>query len=59
LDSIGIAELKRKLEEKVLEVTKSNADNLMQQSGIEPSLSMDETKQYLYEVLEEVKEIKK
>jgi hypothetical protein len=27
----------------------------MQQSGIEPSLSLSEAKQYLYEVLDEVK----
>lgn len=59
LDSIGTAEFERKLEKKILEVTKLNADNLMQQSGIEPTLSMDEAKQYLYEVLKEVKEIKK
>ena len=59
LDSMGTAEMERKLEKKVLEVTKSNAESLKQQSGIEPSLSMDEAKQYLYEVLEEVKDGKK
>ena len=59
LDSIGTAEMEGKLEKKVLEVTKLNAENLMQQSGIEPSLSLDEAKQYLYEVLEEVKDRKK
>jgi hypothetical protein len=58
LDSIGIAEVQVKLEKKVLEVTKSNAESLMQQSGIEPSLSLDEAKQYLHEVLEEVKDRK-
>ena len=59
LDSIGTAEMERKLEKKVLEATKSNAESLKQQSGIEPSLSMDEAKQYLYEVLKEVKDRKK
>jgi hypothetical protein len=59
LHSIGTAEMERKLEKKVLEVTKLNADNLIQQSGIEPSLSVGEAKQYLYEVLEEMKELKK
>jgi hypothetical protein len=59
LDSIGTAELEGKIEKKVLEVAKSNAENLIQQSGIEPSLSHDEAKQYLYEVLEEVKDRKK
>ena len=51
LDSIGTAEMEDRLEKKVLELTKSNAENLMQQSGIEPSLSLSEAKQYLYEVL--------
>ena len=31
----------------------------MKESGIEPSLSMEEAKQYLYEVLDEVKRVKK
>lgn len=59
LGSIGASEMERKLEKKVLEVTKLNAESLIQQSGIEPSLSMDEAKQYLYEVLEEIKHHKK
>ena len=59
LDRIGTAEMEDRLEKKVLEVTKLNAENLMKQSGIEPSLSMGEAKQYLYEVLEQVKGIKK
>lgn len=55
LDSIGTSEWERKLENKVLEITKSNVINLKQQSGIEPSVTMDETKQYIYEVLQELK----
>jgi hypothetical protein len=55
LDSIGTAEIAEKLEKKVLEATKSNAENLRIESGIEPSLSLTEAKQYLYEVLDEVK----
>jgi hypothetical protein len=59
LKSIGTAEMERKLEKNIVEVTRLNADNLMQQSGIEPSLSMDETRQYLYEALDELKKLKK
>jgi len=59
LGSIGTAEMERKLQKTVLDITKSNADNLTQESGIEPSLSIDETKQYLNEVLEETKKLKK
>ena len=40
LDRIGTAEMEDRLEKKVLEVTKLNAENLMEQSGIERSLSM-------------------
>jgi hypothetical protein len=59
LDSIGTAEIVDRLEKKVLEVTKSNAEYLRKESGIEPSLSLEEAKQYLYEVLDEVKDRKK
>lgn len=55
LDSIGTAEIAERLEKRVLEVTKSNAEILRKESGIEPSLSLTEAKQYLYEVLDEVK----
>ena len=59
LDNIGTAEKERKLEKTVLEITKSNAYKLTQQTGIEPSLSIDEAKEYLYEVLGKTKELKK
>jgi uncharacterized membrane protein YhaH (DUF805 family) len=59
LDSIGTAEWERELEKKVLEVTKSTADNLKEQSGIEPSISIDEAKQYIFEALEEIKNRRK
>ncbi len=59
LDSIGTAEMENRLHKKVLEITKSNTENLMQQSGIEPSLSLSEAKQYLHEVLEKEKDRKK
>ena len=51
--------MQRKLEKNVLEVIKSNADNLKQQSGIEPTLSLDEARQYVYEALEEVNKLKR
>ena len=54
LHSIGTAEMERKLEKKVLEVTKSNADTLMQQSGIEPTLTNEEISNLLTEVKKEL-----
>ena len=59
LKSIGTAEMQQKLEKNVLEVTRLNADNLLQQSGVESTISMDETRQYMYEALEEMKKLKK
>jgi hypothetical protein len=46
--------MERKLEKKVLEVTKLNADNLMQQSGIEPTLTNGELSDLIAEVKREL-----
>jgi hypothetical protein len=55
LDSIGTAEILETLEKKMLGVIKANAENLKKESGIEPSLSLTEAKEYLNEVIDEVK----
>jgi hypothetical protein len=54
LDSIGTAEMERKLEKKVLEITKLNAQNLMEQSCLEPSLTKEEISNLLAEVKKEL-----
>lgn len=59
LRSIGTSEMQRQIEKKVLEAVRSNAEYLTQQSGIEPTLSIDETKQYVYEALEEAKKLRR
>jgi hypothetical protein len=59
LNSIGTAEMELKLEKKVLEVTKLNAQNLMEQSGIEPSLTKQEISNLLAEVKKEISITKK
>ncbi len=59
LHSMGTAEMEDRLQKKVLDITKSNAENLTKQSGIEPSLSLSEAKQYLREVMDEAKDRKK
>jgi hypothetical protein len=59
LDSIGTAEMERKVEKKVLEVTKLNAENLMQESGIEPTLTNEEISNLLGEVKKELSITKK
>jgi hypothetical protein len=59
LKSIGTAEMQQKLEKNILEVTRLKAVDLVQQSGVEPTISMDETRQFIYEALEEVKKLKR
>lgn len=46
--------MERKLEKKVLEITKLNTQNLMEQSGIEPSLTKEEISNLLAEVKKEL-----
>jgi hypothetical protein len=55
LDSIGKAYIGQEIELKVLEVTKELKEILAEQTGVPPSLTEDEIKQYLSEVLTEVK----
>lgn len=54
LHSIGTAKIERKFEKKVLEITKLNADNLTQQSGIEPTLTNTEVSNLIMEVKKEL-----
>jgi hypothetical protein len=55
IDSIVTAQMEQELEWKVLRVAKKHTYTLGQETGIEPSLTGDDLKQYLQEVLSEVK----
>jgi hypothetical protein len=55
LDSIGTAQMMQEIEEKVMRTTKTNADLLAKQSGVDPSLTDDEIKDYMEKITEEVK----
>lgn len=46
--------MERKLEKKVLEVPKLNEDNLIKQSGIEPTLTNEEVSSLIMEVKKEL-----
>lgn len=54
LRSIGTSEMERQLEKNVLEVTKLNTNNLMQQSGIEPTLTIEEISDVIADVKREL-----
>lgn len=56
LDSIGSAEMQKEIEKRIMAMTKTNAALLTQQSGIEPSLTDEEVRDFLAHVKEELGE---
>ncbi len=56
LDSMASAQMAQDLQNKILSVTKENAQLLEQKSGTEPSLSDDDIMDYLNRIIVEVKE---
>jgi hypothetical protein len=58
LDSIGTAHMEKEIEKRVIAVTKQNQDTLVEQTGIQSSLTEEDMKQYLEQVLNEVKKEK-
>ena len=54
LHGIGRAQLDEGIQEGVIKVTKEYSDKLVQQTGVEPTLTISDMKQYLNEVLQEI-----
>jgi len=59
LDSIGTAEMEQELERRIMRIAKNHTDSLEEESGVEPSMTEDDIKEYMGEVLNEVKNLKK
>jgi hypothetical protein len=55
LESIGTAQMEQELQKRVLTIAKKNSDNMIEETGVQPSLSEDDIKQYLGEVIKEIK----
>jgi len=55
LDSIGTALMENELQRRIIKLTKEQKEILTQQTGIEPSLDEDQVKQYVDEVIKEIK----
>jgi Tfp pilus assembly PilM family ATPase len=55
LDSIGTAHMEQEIQKRVLELTKQNQDRMAEESGIQSSLTEEDMKEYLQQVIEEVK----
>ena len=59
LDNIGNAERFQDVEKKILILAKQKADEFKRESGIQPTISDDEIKQYLYDIINDKNHIKK
>jgi hypothetical protein len=55
LESMGTAQMEQELQKRVLIIAKENSDSMAEETGVQPSLSEDEMKQYLEEVIKEIK----
>ena len=55
LESIGTAQIEQDLQKRVLTIAKKNSDVMTEQTGVQPSLTEDEMKEYLVMVVNEIK----
>lgn len=55
LENMGSAQMEQELQKRVLTIAKKNSDIMTEETGVQPSLSEDDMKQYLEEVLKEIK----
>jgi hypothetical protein len=58
LESIGTAQMEQDLQKRVITIAKKNSDVMTQKTGVQPSLSEDEMKEYLDMVAHEIKHTK-
>jgi hypothetical protein len=55
LDSIGSAHMEQEIQKRVITITKQNQDRMAEESGIQSSLTEEDMKEYLEQVINEVK----
>jgi hypothetical protein len=55
LDSIGTAQMEEEIQKKVITFTKRNQDRMAEETGIQSSLTEEDMKEYLQQVIGEVK----
>jgi len=58
LDSIGFSHMEQEVMKRVVKITKEISDTMEKQTGVEASINENDMKEYLYEVLKEVKRSK-
>jgi hypothetical protein len=54
LDCIGMAHMEQEIQKKVIEFTKRNQDRIAEETGVQSSITEDEMKSYLQEVISEI-----
>ena len=59
LDNISKAHREQEVVRTVLKIEKEQKEAMIQQTGVEPSLTEEDIKNYLAEVMDEVKKLKK
>jgi hypothetical protein len=55
LESIGTAQMEQEVQKRVLSIAKKTSESMTEETGVQPTLSEDDMKQYLEEVLQEIK----
>ncbi len=55
LDSIGMDHMEQEIQKRVLAYTKQNQDRMAEETGIQSSLTEEDMREYLQQVIEEVK----
>jgi hypothetical protein len=58
LDNIGRAQMEQELQKRVLKIVKEQSDSMTQETGVQPSLSENDMKEYLDMVVNEIKRTK-
>jgi PAB1-binding protein PBP1 len=59
LDSIGTAHMEQEIQKRVITLTKQNQVRMAEESGIQSSLTEEDMKSYLQEVIEEIQNTRK
>ena len=59
LDSIGSAHMEQEIQKKVIEFTKRNQDRIAEEAGVQSSLTEDDMKSYLQQVIREIQNARK
>jgi hypothetical protein len=59
LESIGTAHMEQEIQKRVITITKQNQDRMAEESGIQSSLTEEDMKSYLQEVIEEIQKARR